>query len=166
MKKFTEHSVDLVRSLLDYCGMDAAGLEEENKVLLSIDYDKTVFIVIDKGLIHLIGTLGSAVQSEVFYRNLLHENFQNCSGAHYRYAIEPKSGELLMCLTVQSEGTEVNDFFGVFEAFIRYVEVWGQALYRGDEQVPAKGGAEQAPRAERPEPSADPSGSTVPLLKA
>ena len=166
MKKFTEHSVDLVHTLLDYCGIDSEGLEEENKVLLSIDYDKTVFIVIDKGLINLIGTLGSVVPSETFYRNLLYENFQNCSGAHYRYAIEPQSGELLMSLTVQSAGIEGDDFIRVFEDFIGYAEVWGQALYRGDEKVPARDISERAPRAARPEPLTDPSGPPVPFLKA
>ncbi len=49
-------------------------------------------------------------------------------------------------------------YYNLYLDFVGYVEVWGQVSYWG--------ASDRATRAARPEPSADPSGSTVPLLKA
>ena len=165
MNNSSGNAVYLVRSLLDYCGIDAAGLEEENKALLSIDYDTTVFIVIESSLIHLIAPLGGAPRSEAFYLNLLNENFSNCTRADYNYAIDPGSGELLMSRTIQGDGLEAGGLIQAFEDFVRYAEAWAASLLAGNENIPDKAEREPPALSDRQVAPADPGSAGLPFLK-
>ena len=138
MQQPDKHTLELARSLLKYCDIDPAGLEDENKVLLSINYDITVFMIVENRLVHFLCILGNAIDSGTFYRNLLHANFLSCTGAEYSYSIEPESGELLMSLTLQSDELDADAFIGKFEDFVRYCEQWTASLETRNENVPDK----------------------------
>lgn len=159
------NAVYLVRSLLEYCGIDADGLEEENKALLSIDYNTTVFIVIENSLIHLISTLGSAPRSETFYLNLLEENFGNCTRAACNYAIDPGSGELLMSRTVQGDGLETGGMVQAFEDFVSYSEAWAASLLAGNENIPDQAAGERPALPDRQVAPAGSGDAGLPFLK-
>ena len=139
------HSLHLTRSLLDYMGIASDGLEEEHKILLSIDYEISIFIVIESGLVHFVGTLGTAPRSQAFYRSLLEENYKDCTRADYGYSIEPESGELLMSRTVRGEGIEAGDLIREFEGFVRRSEAWSDSLRAGRDDIPGLTVADRAP---------------------
>jgi len=157
MRQQSENALHLVRSLLKYCDIDLEEIGDEGKVLVSIDYDITVLVVIEDSLIHFLCTIGPVIESETFYRDLLHANFRSCTQADYSYAIEPESGELLMSLMIQSDGAETNAFIHTFEEFVRYAETWKTSLQAGAAHVPERmaGPPSQEPTGEVAPGSAD-----------
>lgn len=129
-------SLNLVHALLKYCDIDAGNLDEEDKVLLSIDGKATFLIHTEGNLAHLTGFLGQAAETKEFYLGLLQENFNSCSGMDgYRYAIDPETGDLIMSLTVRCEGMDQAVFIDEFEEFAAFSERWLRSLLAGDEEA-------------------------------
>ena len=131
-----KESINLLKSLLEYCGISTAQLEEENKVLLSIDYELAVLAVVENELIHLIGFLGKTIKDEDFYAKLLKENFKNCGQTEYRYAIDPDNDELLMSLSLQSSRLESESFIATFQEFVTLCEMWVRNLNAENPSIP------------------------------
>ena len=132
-------AVHLVKSLLSYCGIDAAtDLEDESRVLLSIDYETSLLIVVENRLLHLVASLGPVVETGAFYRRLLEENFAGCVRSGYRYSLDPVHGELLVSLTVSAEDMQPDEFIDAFDAFVRLSEKWIKSLAAGREDIPDK----------------------------
>ena len=128
----------LVEGLLQHCGIDGSDLQDDNKILLSIDEETALFVVIDGSLINLVGVLGPMPDAPEFARKLLAANFDSCLGADYRYAIEPGSGDLLLSLTLESLGLEVGEFIAVFEQFVRRSEAWNRQLQLENPEIPTE----------------------------
>ena len=127
-------SLNLVHALLQYCDIDSGGLDEEDKILLSIDGKATFLIHVEGGLVHFTGFLGQAADTKKFYLGLLQENFKSCSGMEgYRYAIDPETGDMVMSLTIRSEGLSQAGFIDEFEQFAAFSERWLKSLLAGDE---------------------------------
>ena len=126
----------LVESLLQYGDIDLPDLEEEDKILVSID-GKTVFLIrIDGSLIHFTGFLGHAVTLDRFNLGLLHENFKSCSDVTgYRYSIDPETGELIMSLTTSTDAMTQDQFIDEFERFVMFSARWTNSLAAGSEEI-------------------------------
>ena len=126
------HTGNLAKELLRYCDIDTEGFEESNKALISCDYEATLLLVVDGGLIHLVGFLGQAPASEELYSRLLQENFRSVSGTGYRYAMEPESGELLLSRTVQGTDHDApSELIDIFLGMVEYIEKWSHSLATG-----------------------------------
>ena len=127
-------SLNLIHALLQYCDIDSAELDEEDKVLLSIDGKATFLIHLEGSLVHFTGFLGRAAETKRFYLGLLQENFKSCSRMDgYRYAIDPETGDMVMSLTIRSEGLSQAGFIDEFEQFVAFSEHWLKSLLAGDE---------------------------------
>ena len=129
-------AIELAEGLLVHTGIGAEGFRETCKALISLDYETTILIAVEERLIHLIAVLGPVVQSPALHLRLLEENFKSVGHARYRYAVEPETGELLMSLSVQSEGRTVDGFIHIFEAMVEYARVWCRSLAAGQDSVP------------------------------
>ena len=137
MSNAASKAIGLVKSLLEYAGIDAEGFEETNKALVSLDREITMLIVVENRLIHLIGVIGPIViDSEELLSALLHENFKSVAEPRYRYAIEPESGDLLMSRTLQSELVDNAAFIDEFLRMAQYVGQWSRSLAGGGVAVP------------------------------
>ena len=146
MTKETEKtSRRLVEALLEYCDIDVAELEGEDRVLLSID-GKTAFLIrVEGGLVHLAGFPGVAPATQRFYLMLLQENFKSSSGiAGCRYALDPKTGELVMSLSIQADGLAQDRFIREFQRFVAVTVRWSNSLLAGSEEAPSFPDAEEA----------------------
>ena len=92
MSESQRASRSLVESLLQFCDIEPPDLEEEDRVLVSVDGKTALLIRIDGSLIHLTGFPGQAVTRDRFNLALLHENFKSCNDVKgYRYAIDPET---------------------------------------------------------------------------
>lgn len=129
-------SVNLLKSLLEYCDIPTNQLEEENKVLLSIDYETSILVIIEDTLIHFIGFLGKVIQDENFYAELLKENFKNCAQTEYRYSIDPNNDELLMSLSLQSNQLQSESFIATFQEFVTLCGIWVRNLNTNNPSIP------------------------------
>ena len=136
-------STQLVESFLEYCGISSQQVEEENKVLLCIDYELNVLIIVENRLIHLIGTVGTLSESDTLYHNLLKENSKGLGHTGLRYAIDSNGNELIVSLSVDGHAIELDQFIKKIEDFIALCEKWVRNLNAGSMNIPV--GEEQSP---------------------
>lgn len=129
-------STQLVKSFLEYCDIPSQPLDEENKVLLSIDYEFNILIVIENRLIYLISAVGKISKSETLYRNLLVENYKNPGYTNPRYSIDPNSNELIVSISVDGHLVELNRYIKIAEDFVGLCEEWMRFLNTGNTDIP------------------------------
>ena len=120
----------LVEGLLEYCGIDSDGLREDGRVLLTVDSEMAIFIVVQDGLVHLSAVLDELPEQPDLYLRLLTENFRNVSDPqYYRYAVEPDSKSLIICLSLNSTHLQPAKFIDYFKLFLQRIEQWTRVLY-------------------------------------
>lgn len=143
-------AVELAKALLEYCGIAADDFGETNKALISLDYETTVILAVEGGVIHLISAIGPFRGSEALYRRLLERNFRSLAKPDYRFAVEPESGELMLARSLPADdrlagGAMVEIFLG----YVAYCERCARAFTgRPDEVVVPEPVASAAPQPE------------------
>ena len=120
----------LVEGLLEYCGIEGDGFREDGRLLLTVDAEMAIFIVVEDGLIHLSAVLDEAPEQPSLYLRLLTENFKNVGDPqYYRYAVEPESNSLIMCLSLNAAQLAQAKFIDYFKLFLERIDQWTRALY-------------------------------------
>ena len=123
----------LVEGLLEYCGIEGDGFREDGRLLMTVDEEMAIFIVVKDGLIHLSAVLDEAPDRADLYLRLLTENFKNVSDPqYYRYALEPESKSLIICLSLHSAQLTGAKFIDYFKLLLDHVDQWTRALYPGN----------------------------------
>lgn len=133
---FISKSTGLVKSLLEYCDISSQQFEEENKVLLAIDYELNILIIVEHKLINLVGAVGTLSKSRSLYHNLLKENSKNLGHGSPRYSIDSSNDELMVSLSVDGHSMELDQFIKVVEDFIGLCEAWIRTLNAGGTDIP------------------------------
>lgn len=123
----------LVEGLLEYCGIEGDGFREDGRLLMTVDSEMAIFIVVEDGLIHLSAVLDEAPDQPDLYLRLLTENFKNVGDPqYYRYAVEPESKSLIICLSLHSARLTQAKFIDYFKLLLEHIDRWTRALYLGN----------------------------------
>lgn len=144
----------LVEGLLEYCGIEGEGFREDGRLLMTVDSEMAIFIVAEDGMVHLSAVLDEAPERPDLYLRLLTENFRNVGDSqYYRYALEPDSKSLVICLSLRSARLTQAKFIDYFKLLLEHVERWTRALYldNADFMAPERPDEAAPPRPEQAE---------------